>query len=120
MGFNYGRCKTETIVGEISWLELKYTTSNGVHEISFADESRVWNMGIDILDSEELTQRYEFDDTKRWIGIHGIQSNSGIESLGIITMDPKCVPDNGVLQDKFKEPEPEPEKETEKETESET
>ena len=69
IGFVYGACKSETIRGEISWLEINYSDSEGVTKLSFADESRVWNFGVDVDGAE--TQRIEFGDNSRWIGLHG-------------------------------------------------
>ena len=69
IGFEYGACKSETIRGEISWLEIDFQDSRGVTKLSFADESRVWNFGEDVDGTQ--TERIEFDDTSRWIGIHG-------------------------------------------------
>ena len=74
-----------------------------MQKVSFADEARVWSFGYEIEGQAKVTKRYEFGPKLRWVGIHGIESNTGIEKLGIITMDPTCVPLGGVLQIKEKE-----------------
>ena len=108
IGFEYGRCKRETITGDISWFELEYTQVNGVQRIRFQDELRTYDLGYVIEGQAKVTKRYEFDDTKRWVGIHGLESAEGIEKLGIITLDSTCMPIGGQLLIESEEEEEEP------------
>lgn len=92
IGFEYGRCKREGIVGDISWFELEYTQVNGVQRIRFEDQAQTFDLGFSILGQAKVVKRFEFDASKRWVGIHGLESDTGIEKIGIITMDPTCKP----------------------------
>ena len=81
----------------MSWLELQYTQIGGVQKFSFADEAQTWSFGYEIEGQAKVTKLYEFNETSKWVGVHGIESSSGIERIGIITMDPTCTPIDGVL-----------------------
>ena len=59
---------------------------------------RTWSFGYQIDGQIKATERYEFDDQTKWIGIHGKEDANGIVQLGIITMKPDCTPLNGELQ----------------------
>lgn len=71
-----------------------------MQKFTFADEATTWSFGYEIEGQAKVTKLYEFSDTLKWIGIHGLESPAGIEKIGIITMDPTCTPLNGVLQPK--------------------
>jgi len=47
--------------------------------VSFADEARTWSFGFEIEGQAKVTERFVFNQKRRWIGLHGIQSASGIE-----------------------------------------
>ena len=113
LGYEFGNCKEERIRGDINWYEIQYTEANGVQKVTFADDARVWTFGYEIDGQNKITKRYEFGPDKRWVGIHGVESANGIEKLGIITMNPTCVPIGGTLliKDPSKETEPEVEEE---------
>lgn len=82
------------MTGNIEYLELHLTDQGKVQRLSFKDESQTWWIGGP---TEQATiVRYDFTDTKKWIGLHGAESLDGIEQLGIITMDPTCTPQNGI------------------------
>ena len=75
--------------GEIALLEIQYSEA-GVHKIKFADEAKIWDLGPDVPNAQ--TERFYFDASKRWIGIHGSSdSDNRIKTLGIITVDPQCI-----------------------------
>ena len=93
IGYDYGRCKTETIVGDIKWFAIEYTQIYGVQKVSFEDEAQTWTFGFEIEGQAKRVQRTEFGPDKVWAGVHGIESNDGIIKLGIITMNPQCIPE---------------------------
>ena len=97
IGFEYGDCVQENVSGPISWFEIQYTQVNGVQKVSFKDAEKVWEFGYEIEGQAKVTKKFEFGPTKRWIGVHGVESTTGIEKLGIITMDPTCKPVDGEL-----------------------
>lgn len=98
IGFEYGDCRLEEVTGEVRWLELQYTQIRGVQKFSFEDEARTWSFGYEIEGQAKVKKLFEFSDTNRWVGVHGVESSSGIEKIGVITMDPTCTPLDGVLQ----------------------
>ena len=54
-----------------------------------------------------MTKVFNFGEDKRWIGLHGVESAEGIETLGIITMNPTCAPIGGEIQEPEEPAEPE-------------
>ena len=58
----------------------------------------MWSFGYEIDGQAKGTERYEFGEASKWIGIHGKENSNGILALGIITMDPTCTPIDGELQ----------------------
>ena len=95
IGFEYGDCERIEVDGDIKWFELEYTQINGLQFIAFEDASTTYEFGYKIDGQAKVTKRYEFDDKKQWIGLHGTESKTGIEKLGVITMDPSCKPIGG-------------------------
>ena len=95
IGFEYGDCERIEVEGDIKWFELEYTQINGLQFIAFEDASTTYEFGYKIDGQAKVTKRYEFDDKKQWIGLHGTESKTGIEKLGVITMDPSCKPIGG-------------------------
>ena len=63
----------------------------------------MWSFGYEIDGQAKGTERYEFGEASKWIGIHGKENSNGILALGIITMDPTCTPIDGELQIEEKE-----------------
>ena len=68
-----------------------------MQKFSFQDEAQTWTFGYEINGQAKVTKRYEFTDSSRWIGVHGVESTEGIEKIGIITMHPTCAPIGGVI-----------------------
>ena len=99
LGFEYGDCQTQQVIGDVEWLEIQYTQINGVQKVSFSDQVNEWSFGYEIAGQAKVIERQEFNDTKKWVGLHGVESAEGIERLGIITMDPTCVPLNGTIKE---------------------
>lgn len=66
--------------------------------VKFADEAQSFSFGFEIDGQAKVTKRYEFGDDKRWIGLHGVESSTGIVKLGIITMNPLCAPIGGEVK----------------------
>ena len=99
LGFEYGDCETYSVTGFISSLEIQYTQTLGLQLFSFTDEAQTFIFGYQIDGQAYATKRYEFDANTVWVGLHGVESNDGIEKIGIITMDPECVPIDGVVKE---------------------
>ena len=95
IGFEYGNCQTYQISDDIQYLEIEYTQIYGVQKITFGTSEQTYSFGYEIDGQAKGTDRYEFGETSRWVGLHGVESPDGVEQIGIITMDPTCTPLGG-------------------------
>jgi hypothetical protein len=96
VGFEYGRCKTVQIVGSLLEMTLYIIPNKGIHRILIKDELSTHTFGGDTGTEYQTTLTQEVfsfgsEDAKP-IGIKGAWKFQGLTSLGMVTINPKCVP----------------------------
>jgi len=99
VGFEYGRCKTAQITGSLLEMTLYIIPSKGIHRIKIKDETTLHSFGssstLEYI-STLTTKVFKFGpEDAQPIGIKGNWKFQGLTSLGIITINPRCIPSSG-------------------------